>query len=89
MNNAAGHTGRNNGQTSGQLSRPLAVDRAPMRIIVVMLAPRLGVRRATVIPALFPPVKGCRILPGYRGKVKAAREKRPIKTSVRVPSGEL
>lgn len=79
LNNTAGHTDHNNGNI-----RPIVAPTncGPWRVIVVMLAPHLSMERATAIPALSLFVEGCRILPGYREKVRTMRgtpiEKRPF-----------
>lgn len=74
VNNVAGHIHHNNGNIRPIVAPTIYRGPWPTRIIVVMLVPHLGVHRATVILALSPFVKGHRILPGYRGKVKAMRK---------------
>ena len=73
VNNTAGHIDHNNGNIRPIVAPTVYRGPWPMRIIVVMLVSHLGVHRATVILALSPFVKRHRILPGYRGKVKAMR----------------
>jgi len=85
LDNAAGRTDRDNGNIR-PIVAPTNGGPRPTRIIVVMLAPHLGVRRATVIPALSPcPSGDVEFYLVTRGKVKATREKRHDKNVRPVP----
>jgi len=85
LDNAAGRTDRDNGNIR-PIVAPTNGGPRPTRIIVVMLAPHLGVRRATVIPALSPcPSGDVEFYLVTRGKVKATREKRHDKNVCPVP----